>query len=206
MENFYEVCKVLINTETAYKDGTPHAIVTGIDSCTQKKAASVEFDYQKVFAREDTYHDIAGFYHTHPSGMSQMSATDVETMKQWVSCLGKSLICLIETDETINGWIFVKTDEGVAHQTLMVHTANNVNYNIWLEADDKFWNSSDFLINGAYLDDDDPEEDLDVFTNIFTDISMTLQDVRNTQSDMIDSFDNMVEVMKSLIETIKNET
>ena len=117
--SFYEICKVLVSTETAYKDGAPHAFVTSIDSCTQKQVASVEFDYKKVFDREDKYEDIAGFYHTHPSGMNMMSSIDIETMNQWVRCLGKSLICVIETEEKLNAWAFIKgQDLDVRHKQI----------------------------------------------------------------------------------------
>ena len=110
--SFTETCKILINTETSYKDNAPHLLVTGIGSYTQGLAGSVEFKYDDVYDREDRYHDIVGFYHTHPSGLNVMSPTDVETMTQWVKCLGKSLICVIETKEQLNAWLFIKGENG----------------------------------------------------------------------------------------------
>jgi len=72
--------------------------------------ASVEFDWAYVLEREERYGDILGFYHTHPAGLIRPSDRDVRTMRAWVSCLGKPLICVIESDATLTAYMF-ETDE-----------------------------------------------------------------------------------------------
>lgn len=67
---------------------------------------SVEFSWEWVFDQEDKFHDVIGFYHTHSKGIPNYSSTDIETMKQWVKCLGKDLICVIECDGKLNAWFF----------------------------------------------------------------------------------------------------
>ena len=190
MKDFYEVCKVLIGTETSYKKGVPHALVTGIDSCTQKRAASVEFDYKKVFDREDTYKDIVGFYHTHPSGLNQMSQTDIDTMKQWVGCLGKSLVCVIETAEQINGWVFAKeTNGGISVKEVQVTTNNDVNYDVWFDSKAPFWDPVDFLLEGEYYAAEEAE---------LTELSSKLDT-------LIDGFNKMNEAFQIVVGAITDE-
>ncbi len=72
--------------------------------------ASVEFDWSWVLEREDRHRDVLGFYHTHPAGTAVPSARDVRTMRAWVSCLGKPLLCVIETDDALAAHLFA-TDE-----------------------------------------------------------------------------------------------
>jgi hypothetical protein len=197
---FYEIYKMLVSTEAAYKDGTPHVLVTGIDACTQKQAASVEFDYQKVYDREDTYHDVVGFFHTHPSGMNSMSSIDIETMKQWVKCLGKDLMCVIQTEEEINGWLFVKGDNGtITCKDIQVNTGNDVNYDIWFEEMSGFWNPTDFLLNGEYYSKE-LEED-----KIFDDILDVLKEVKENQGRLFDGFNTLIETIQSVLKYIAKE-
>jgi len=54
--------------------------------------------------------ELAGFFHTHPSGMSHYSQTDFDTMQIWCDMLGKDLLCLIGCPE-IHGWWFSKSQE-----------------------------------------------------------------------------------------------
>lgn len=72
--------------------------------------ASVEFDWAWVLEREERYRDILGFYHTHPAGLTMLSGRDVRTMRAWVSCLGKPLLCVIETEASLTAYVF-ETDE-----------------------------------------------------------------------------------------------
>lgn len=155
-EKFYEICKILITTDTFNKDKAPYVLCTAVDSYTQNQFGSVEFDYKKVFEREDKYKDVIGFYHTHPPGCFNMSQTDIQTMTQWVKCLGKSLICLIECDGVVNSWLFAKGDKGeVSILDVKANTTNNVNYYVWNEPTPSFWEDADFLLKGeAYYDED----------------------------------------------------
>ncbi len=72
--------------------------------------ASVEFDWAWVLAREEQRGDVIGFYHTHPQGLTTPSRRDVRTMRAWVGCFGKPLLCVIESGSTLAGYLF-KTDE-----------------------------------------------------------------------------------------------
>ncbi len=130
-----------------------------MDYYTQNKFGSVEFDYKKVFEREDKYKDVVGFYHTHPPGCFSMSSTDIETMTQWVKCLGKSLICVIECENVLNSWLFVKNEDGgVSYIDVNANTTNNINYYIWTDPTPSFWENADFLVKGeAYFDEDEDD-------------------------------------------------
>ncbi|MHA1675806.1 MAG: Mov34/MPN/PAD-1 family protein [Candidatus Njordarchaeales archaeon] len=170
-----------MDTDAFYKDGSPHAFATSIDYYTQEQVGSVEFDYQKIYEREDKYHDIIGFYHTHPSGMNFMSQTDVETMTQWVKCLGKSLSCLIETDSKLNGWIFFKNNGKVEHREIYVQTRNDVNYDMWLDPHGAFWNPVDFLLDNDIIDEETQED------NLYDDVKQILQ----LQQDMLNKIEKL---------------
>jgi proteasome lid subunit RPN8/RPN11 len=75
--------------------------------------ASVEFDWAWVLAREERSRDVLGFYHTHPAGLATPSWRDVRTMRAWVGCLGKPLLCIIESEGGLAAYVFrTDTDEG----------------------------------------------------------------------------------------------
>ena len=71
---------------------------------------SVEFDWAWVMEREERCGDVAGFYHTHPQGLATPSQRDLRTMRAWVSCFGKPLLCLIESGDRLSASLFA-TDE-----------------------------------------------------------------------------------------------
>ena len=73
--------------------------------------ASVEFDWSWVLEREERQGDVLGFYHTHPAGAALPSARDVRTMRAWVSCLGKPLLCLIESDDALAAYAFASDED-----------------------------------------------------------------------------------------------
>jgi hypothetical protein len=74
--------------------------------------ASVEFDWTWVMEREERYGDVAGFFHTHPPGLATPSQRDLRTMRAWVSCFGKPLLCLIESGGGLSAYLFA-TDEDI---------------------------------------------------------------------------------------------
>lgn len=144
----HEVYKMLIASDTNYKENMPHLLTTGIGFCTQENDASVEFDYKAVYEREDRYSDVVGFYYTSSSEANNMSQTDIDTMEQWVKCLGKSLICLIETEAQINGWRFYKDDVGkILYHEIKSESINDVNYDVWINPMSTFWSPVDFIFN-----------------------------------------------------------
>ena len=81
--------------------------------------ASVEFDWAWVMEREERYGDVAGFFHTHPTGLATPSQRDVRTMCAWVSCFGKPLLCLIESGEGSSAYLF-ETDEDTGQRVTQV--------------------------------------------------------------------------------------
>ena len=196
MEKFYEEYKMLINTESAYKDGVPHLLLTGTEYCTQHLSAEVRFDYQKVYDREDTYHDVMGFYHTHPPGLKDISSIDIETMKQWARCLGKSLICLIETDNSLKGWMISKNND---IKEISVMTENAVNYDVWLEKSPSFWETADILTDAPHFEEEYDEE------RISNDIAIKLEEMQRVQQDMINGFNVLVDTVQSLVKAMTKE-
>jgi len=79
--------------------------------------ASVEFDWAWVLEREEHQGDVVGFYHTHPAGQTAPSERDVRTMRAWVCCFGKPLLCLIESGTTLAAYVFA-TDEAVPEKQM----------------------------------------------------------------------------------------
>jgi proteasome lid subunit RPN8/RPN11 len=67
---------------------------------------SVEFSWKLAMEREERSGDVAGFFHTHPKGFSGVSATDIRTMKGWVFCFGRPLLCVIKSGEVIRAYLF----------------------------------------------------------------------------------------------------
>jgi hypothetical protein len=66
----------------------------------------VEFDWRAVYRLEDRTRAVAGFFHTHPDGLSEMSGTDERTMRGWTAALGKPLLCVIRSGEAVAAWEF----------------------------------------------------------------------------------------------------
>jgi proteasome lid subunit RPN8/RPN11 len=75
--------------------------------------ASVEFDWSWVWEREERFGDILGFFHTHPASLAAPSARDVRTMRAWVTCLGRPLLCVIRSGDALAAYVFANDeDEG----------------------------------------------------------------------------------------------
>jgi len=199
-EKFYEVCKILIATDTFNKDKAPYVLGTAIDSYTQNKFGSVEFDYKKVFEREDKYKDVVGFYHTHPPGCFGMSSTDTDTMTQWVKCFGKSLICLIECEGIVNAWLFVKGEDGsVSILDVKANTTNNVNYYVWTDPTPSFWDNADFLVKGeAYYEEGDQEDP-------FAEIIERLENLEAGFTAALSGLENLTSAVEDLTNIIAGE-
>ncbi len=79
------------------------------------ETGTVTFDWSWVLEREERCGDVIGFYHTHPAGLVNPSERDLSTMRAWVSCLGKPLLCLIQGDDTLSATLFqTDSDDGQA--------------------------------------------------------------------------------------------
>ena len=76
---------------------------------------SVGFPYKWVMEREESKHDVNGFWHTHPGMSATPSLRDYATMHQWVMCFGKPLMCLIEGVDGLKAYLFYD-DESPAIQ------------------------------------------------------------------------------------------
>jgi hypothetical protein len=63
--------------------------------------ARVAFDYDYVLQDDSK---VIGWIHTHPTWRSFPSATDDATMKQWVTCLGRPLLCCIIGTDKLRAW------------------------------------------------------------------------------------------------------
>lgn len=200
--SFYEICKILVSTDSFHKDGVPHLMSTAINFYTQENPVSVEFDYKAAFDREDRYNDIVGFYHTHPSGINRMSQIDIDTMIQWVSCLGKSLICIIETEEKKNGWLFSKDESGkISYREVHVSSANDVNYDIWLDAKANFWSPADFLLEGEYFTEELMNDDEEGIVDI---IIEKLDTIVENNKQLKAAFNELLGTLQKLIEKEHN--
>lgn len=67
---------------------------------------SVDFDWEYALKREDRHQDLRGFKHTHPSWPAVPSGTDHNTMKAWVTSLGKPLVCVIDGTDGLRAWLY----------------------------------------------------------------------------------------------------
>jgi proteasome lid subunit RPN8/RPN11 len=70
------------------------------------KRLRVTFDGPWVLRREEERADVLGFFHTHPDGPPRPSRRDIRTMRAWVSCFGKPLLCVITSPVGFAGYRF----------------------------------------------------------------------------------------------------
>jgi proteasome lid subunit RPN8/RPN11 len=73
---------------------------------SQGSVASVDFDWEKVYDSRW----LLGFYHTHPGNSINYSDRDRRTMRAWVSCRWRDLICGIWNEKRTerNCYLFTK--------------------------------------------------------------------------------------------------
>lgn len=89
---------------------------------TEGAPASVAFDPEYVIKRDAEFHDIVGFFHTHPSFTAHYSSRDDRTMKAWVTCLGKPLVCCILGIDGLRAWWYLNDeDPPVEYQAKKMH-------------------------------------------------------------------------------------
>jgi len=75
------------------------------------KPTCVEIAHEWALKREETHGDVCGFLHTHPSWAAVPSNRDDYTMRSWVLCFGKPLLCAIDGVDGLRGYWY-KTDDG----------------------------------------------------------------------------------------------
>jgi len=71
---------------------------------TEGVPCAVAFDPNYVINRDVERHDVIGFIHTHPGMSAHYSQRDDRTMKAWVCCLGKPLVCCIMGNDGLRAW------------------------------------------------------------------------------------------------------
>jgi len=74
---------------------------------TTGEPATVEFDFDYVLEREEKKGDVIGFLHTHPNMPASPSKTDDDTMRAWVNCFGKPLVCGIYGIDGLRGHFYI---------------------------------------------------------------------------------------------------
>ena len=78
---------------------------------TEGQQCSVRFNPQYVLDRDEKYHDIIGFIHTHPGMSAHYSGIDDRTMKAWVLSLGKPLVCCIIGTDGLRAWWYLNDED-----------------------------------------------------------------------------------------------
>ena len=195
MTEFNEVCKVLINTDNFNKDKSPYVLCTAINLFEQNKFAHTEFNHVKVQERESKYKDVVGFYRTSPPKHFQITPADVETMKQWIKSLEKSLIFLVECEGVLNAWLFTKKDNEIIYTEIKADTSNNVNYYVWTDPTPSFWGNADFLLQGeGYIQEesDDP----------VSEIIERIENMEACLSSVLAGMDNLTIAVQNLVLTL----
>src|ERR1019366_3872906 len=71
---------------------------------TSGAPCSVAFDADWVLKREEEHGDVVGFIHSHPGMPAVHSSRDDSTMRQWVTCFGRPLACLIMGIDGLRAW------------------------------------------------------------------------------------------------------
>lgn len=179
MINNKENFKVLIDTETAYKDGAPHVMATGIPVYSQ----------QEVENRESMYHDVVGFYFAKPGEPAEMTEDDITNMTGLTNKFKRSLLCLIENDDSISGWVFSINDGHiVSYNEIYVRSHNDVNYDVWLKKDGNFWNPVSFLFEEDFCEEDKQ----------FNDLSKKIDAIHDNQQKLQEAFYKFTEIFKKL--------
>lgn len=188
MNEHKDAVKLLVITETFNKDKSPYILSTSLDLNLNSKK---QFDYNFIYEREDKYKDIVGFYISHPVGYFSLSSEEIKTIEQWVKCLGKSLIVLVESDAVLNSWLFSKgEDNKISILDIKASTTNNINYYIWTEPTPAFWQNADFLTKGeAYLDE---------FVDPFTEITDRLDNMEAGLMSVINAIESLTTAIQSL--------
>lgn len=72
---------------------------------------NVSFNAQEVIDRDEKLGDCVGFLHTHPNMPAYYSGTDDATMKGWVTCLGKPLVCCIKGSDGLRAWWYLNDED-----------------------------------------------------------------------------------------------
>lgn len=78
---------------------------------TEGQPCMVRFNPKYVMEREEKYHDVIGFIHTHPGMSAHYSSIDDATMKAWVFSFGKPLVCCIIGTDGLRAWWYLNDED-----------------------------------------------------------------------------------------------
>ena len=83
--------------------------------------AHVSFDGSKAQGK------VLGFYHSHPSGISSPSSRDDRTMKAWVICEGRPMICGIFCDGHQRSFLYFRNNrKEIVYKEVKSKVAGNI--------------------------------------------------------------------------------
>ncbi len=98
---------------------------------TSGGSTSVETGWTWALEREEAQGDVVGFYRTHPGISPVPSARDASTMRAWVSCFGKPLLCAIQGQAGLRAYLF---DSGEAQGPPLPRAARRAGgRTVWME-------------------------------------------------------------------------
>lgn len=128
------------------------------DDKTTGIIGQVKFDANYVINQDEVYENVIGFYHTHPGMGASPSDRDHRTMKAWVCCLGKPLICIIKGCDGVRAWLY-RDDESAPWECRQVKKFKSlfVGARVWNTDDDEH-----FLFEEEMFDDDDDVIEVEV--------------------------------------------
>lgn len=129
----------LVYTDTFAMGTLPHLILTALDSLES-------FDTEAFINRNNKHKDFTGVIAYKEE--IHLSETDISEMNELTKELGKNLVYLVSGEYT-GGWLFYETQGDIVHRKVQVHTTNQVNFDVWLEAQNSLWNPVDFLLDGG---------------------------------------------------------
>lgn len=118
---------------------------------TRGQPCSVDFDPNYAITREQTKGDVVGFLHTHPGMIASPSSTDYNTIRAWVNCFGKPLVCVIQGADGLRGYWF--DDDESPPVECQVKRFGNLLFGTTELEDEEFFNDSD-PTEGLSLEED----------------------------------------------------
>ena len=88
--------------------------------------ASVSFNPHYILQREEKRGDVIGMFHTHPSFYASPSDRDHRTMRQWVSCLGKPLVCVIDGIDGLRAYWYMDDESDPIEASAVKELDNHI--------------------------------------------------------------------------------
>ena len=148
--------EVLIGTESFYDEGAAHLTTTLIN-------------VESAATREDRYKDVVGFKTNKIDALNSSNEFMIGQIEQ----LNKNLVLIEHHKNKSAGKIFYKNADGkYLDKKIHIHTANDINFDIWLDTNSCYWNPVDVLLDGA-------QDDLHSKINTMYDEIMSIKNIIN---------------------------